>query len=132
MEDVWENACTGKYGNGTNGKDGGPSFGMFGTGFLSFKRYSNDDNWNQQMREFIKMLIMMLKRLKRQTQAVKSQNLIIMKIATSRIIQILVMKFWLRCLEREMRYEKPNKAKGSDKPFGRNNSWFKGNQRRVV
>ena len=58
MEDVWENACTGKYSNGFNGKDGGPSFGMFGTGFLSFKRYSNDDNWNQQMREFIKMLIM--------------------------------------------------------------------------
>ena len=50
IDDVWDKACRGKYSN-REGK--GPSIGMFGTGFYSFERITDD----LSCRKFIKLLV---------------------------------------------------------------------------
>ena len=50
IDDVWDKACRGKY-NNREGK--GPSIGMFGTGFYSFERTTDDIS----CQKFIKLLV---------------------------------------------------------------------------
>ncbi len=50
IDDVWDKACRGKY---TNREGKGPSIGMFGTGFYSFERNTDDIS----CQKFIKMLV---------------------------------------------------------------------------
>ena len=50
IDDVWDKACRGKYSN-REGK--GPSIGMFGTGFYSFERTTDDIS----CQKFIKLLV---------------------------------------------------------------------------
>lgn len=50
IDEVWDHACRGKY-NNREGK--GPSIGMFGTGFNSFERNTDDIS----CQKFIKMLV---------------------------------------------------------------------------
>lgn len=50
IDRVWDNACVGKYEN-REGK--GPSIGMFGTGFYTFKDKADDDS----CRRFIKLMV---------------------------------------------------------------------------
>ncbi len=50
IDKVWDHACTQKY---SNREGNGPSVGMFGTGFYTFKDKADDDS----CRRFIKMLV---------------------------------------------------------------------------
>ena len=50
IDDVWDKACRGKYSNREGNK---PSIGMFGTGFFSFERNTDDIS----CQKFIKMLV---------------------------------------------------------------------------
>ena len=61
LDDIWNKAALGKYSNREVPNDvkekDSVYFGMFGTGFRTFSKYSSNEAWKKQIQTFIKMLI---------------------------------------------------------------------------